>query len=92
MENGLDGAELSGDGRILYYSPLTSNYSCSIERQFLQVDPANDNSRSQRAWKDLENLVQPVSNALGSAAHSDGVVYMQDATNIYNTTLQADLT
>ena len=26
IQKRLDGAELSGDGRTLYYSPLTSNY------------------------------------------------------------------
>ena len=55
------------------------------------MDPANDILSCQRASKNLYNLGQPVNNANGSAGDSGGVVYMQDAINMYDTTLQAEL-
>ena len=96
IQEGLDGAELSVDGSIMYYSPLTSDYLYSIETRFLRANPANDNLSSLRASNHVQNLGQRGGNANGFSADSNGVVYMlmpeQNAINTYNTTtLQAEL-
>ncbi|KAI4131628.1 MAG: hypothetical protein LQ338_001142 [Usnochroma carphineum] len=96
LQEGLDGAELSLDGSILYYSPLTSDYLYSIETRYLRVNPATDALAAQRANNNVKNLGQRGGNANGFAGDSNGAVYMlmpeQNAINVYNsTTLQTEL-
>ena len=95
IQEGLDGAELSLYGDIMYYSPLTSNYLYSIETQYLRANPANDTLSAQRASNNVKNLGQRGGNANGFSGDSNGAVYMlmpeQNAIYNYNTTtLQAE--
>ena len=95
LQEGLDGAELSLDGSVMYYSPLTSDYLYSIETQYLRVDSTTDALVVQRANNNVKNLGQRGGNANGFAGDSNGAVYMlmpeNNAIYIYNTTtLQAE--
>ncbi|KAL9596118.1 MAG: hypothetical protein Q9219_006017 [cf. Caloplaca sp. 3 TL-2023] len=95
LQEGLDGAELSLDGSVMYYSSLTSDYLFSIETQYLRVDPTMDTLAAQWAANNVKNLGQRGGNANGFAGDSNGAVYMlmpeQNAIFIYNTTtLQAE--
>lgn len=95
IQEGLDGAELSLYGDVMYYSSLTSDYLYSIETQYLRPNPANDVLASKRASNNVKNLGQRGGNANGFAGDSNGAVYMlmpeQNAIYIYNTTtLQAE--
>jgi hypothetical protein len=52
----LNGAELTVDGSAMYYSPVTSDYLCSIETQYLRANPVNKISSPQRALNKGQNL------------------------------------
>ncbi|KAL8996031.1 MAG: hypothetical protein Q9188_006664 [Gyalolechia gomerana] len=95
LQEGADGAELSLDGSVLYYSPLTSDYLYSIETQYLRVDPNTENLAARRANVNVKNIGQRGGNANGFAGDSNGAVYMlmPEHNAIYNfntTTLQAE--
>lgn len=94
-QEGLDGAELSLYGDVMYYSPLTGDYLYSIESQYLRANPANDTLATQRASNNVKNLGQRGGNANGFSGDSNGAIYMlmpeQNAIYNYNTTtLQAE--
>lgn len=84
---GLDGAELSLYGDIMYYSPLTSKYLYSIETKYLRTNPANDTLAIKRAFDNVKNLGQRGGDANGFSGDSLGNVYMlmpeQNAIYIY---------
>ena len=95
IAEGLDGAELSLNGDVMYYSPLTSDYLYSIETRYLRKDPSEDVSAPQRASNNVMNLGQRGGNANGFSGDSNGAVYMlmpeQNAIFIYNaSTLRAE--
>ncbi|KAH8786331.1 hypothetical protein F5882DRAFT_496979 [Hyaloscypha sp. PMI_1271] len=56
QQEGLDGAELSLYGDILYYSPLTSNYRFSTETQYFRANPFCDTLSAKRAFDIVKNL------------------------------------
>jgi len=94
QQEGLDGAELSLYGDVMYYSPLTSDYIYSIETQYLRANPNNDTLSAKRAFDNVKNLGERGGNANGFSSDSLGNVYMlmptDNAIYIYNdTTLQA---
>lgn len=72
----------------MYYSPLTSDYLCSIETQCLRANLANDILASQRASNNVKSLRQRKWNAHGFTSDSSGPIHMlmpeQIAINIYN--------
>ncbi|CZT05549.1 uncharacterized protein RCO7_08440 [Rhynchosporium graminicola] len=95
QQEGLDGAELSLYGDVMYYSPLTSNYLYSVETKYLRTNPKNDTLAVKRAFDNVKNLGQRGGNANGLASDSLGNVYMlmpsSNAIYIYNeTTLQTE--
>ncbi|KAL8933923.1 MAG: hypothetical protein Q9216_006156 [Gyalolechia sp. 2 TL-2023] len=95
LQEGADGAELSPDGSVLYYSPLTSDYLYSIETQYLRVDPNTDSLAARKANMNVKTVGQRGGNANGFAGDSNGAVYMlmPEHNAIYNyntTTLQAE--
>ncbi|KAI0482062.1 major royal jelly protein-domain-containing protein [Xylariaceae sp. FL0804] len=91
QNEGLDGAELSQYGDVMYYSPLTSDYIYSIETKYLRVNPANDTLAAKRAGDNVKTLGQRGGNANGFAGDSLGNVYMlmpeENGIFIYNDTL-----
>lgn len=95
QQEGLDGAELSLYGDVLYYSPLTSNYLFSVETEYLRVNPTNDTLAQKRAFDNVKNLGQRGGNANGFASDSLGNVYMlmpeQNAIYIYKSILPHSL-
>lgn len=95
QQEGLDGAELSLYGDVMYYSPLTSDYLYSIETTYLRANPNNDTLSAKRAFDNVKNLGERGGNANGFSSDSLGNVYVlmptQNAIYIYNdTTLQAE--
>lgn len=84
---GLDGAELSLYGDIMYYSPLTSKYLYSIETKYLRANPNNDTLANKRAFDNVKNLGQRGGDANGFSGDNLGNVYMlmpeQNAIYIY---------
>ncbi|CZT50145.1 uncharacterized protein RSE6_11082 [Rhynchosporium secalis] len=76
QQEGLDGAELSLYGDVMYYSPLTSNYWYSVETKYLRTNPKNDTLAVKRAFDNVKNLGQRGGNANGFASDSLGNVYM----------------
>ncbi|KAL2067741.1 hypothetical protein VTL71DRAFT_15837 [Oculimacula yallundae] len=95
QQEGLDGAELSLYGDVMYYSPLTSNYLFSIETKYLCANPKTDTLAAKRAFHNVKNLGQRGGDANGFASDSLGNVYMlmpsSNAIYIYNdTTLQTE--
>ncbi|OWP01897.1 hypothetical protein B2J93_4747 [Marssonina coronariae] len=95
QQEGLDGAELSLYGDVMYYSPLTSDDLFSIETKFLRANPSNDTLSANRAFDNVKNLGQRGGNANGFSSDSLGNVYMlmpsSNAIYIYNdTTLQVE--
>jgi sugar lactone lactonase YvrE len=95
QQEGLDGAELSLYGDLLYYSPLTSNYLFSVETKYLRVNPANDTLAQKRAFDNVKNLGQRGGNANGFAGDSLGNIYMlmpeQNAIYIYKLVMSFSL-
>ncbi|KAI9049604.1 hypothetical protein LZ554_006630 [Drepanopeziza brunnea f. sp. 'monogermtubi'] len=91
QQEGLDGAELSLYGDVMYYSPLTSNYLFSIETKYLRANPSNDTLSAKRAFDNVKNLGQRGGDANGFSGDSLGNVYMlmpeQNAIYIYNDTI-----
>ena len=95
IPEGLDGAELSLHGDVMYYSPLTSDYLYSIETRYLRADPSDDVLSAQRASNNVLNLGQRGGNANGFSGDSNGAVYMlmpeQNAIYLYDpSTLRAE--
>ncbi|EPE29845.1 NHL repeat-containing protein [Glarea lozoyensis ATCC 20868] len=90
QQEGLDGAELSQYGDVMYYSPLTSNYLYSIETSYLRDSPSNGSLATIRAFNNVKNLGQRGGDANGFSGDSLGNVYMlmpeQNAIYIYNST------
>ncbi|PBP24835.1 major royal jelly protein [Diplocarpon rosae] len=94
QQEGLDGAELSLYGDVMYFSPLTSDNLFSIETKYLRASPSHDTLSAKRAFDNVKNLGQRGGNANGFSSDSLGNVYMlmpsSNAIYIYNdTTLQA---
>ncbi|KAK8127109.1 uncharacterized protein PG998_002868 [Apiospora kogelbergensis] len=91
QQEGLDGAELSLYGDVMYYSPLTSNYLYSIETKYLRANPQEDAGAVQAAFDNVKNLGQRGGNANGFTGDSLGNVYMlmpeHNGIFIYNSTL-----
>ncbi|KAA6410058.1 MAG: major royal jelly [Lasallia pustulata] len=92
---GLDGIQLSKDGKTMYYSPLTSDYLYSVPTYSLLVRP-QDPLAEIAAHNNVSNLGQRGGQANGFEGDSNGLIYMsmpeQNSINIYNpATLQAEL-
>ena len=92
---GLDGIQLSLDGKTMYYSPLTSDYMYSVPTYNLLLRP-QDPLAEIAAHNNVSNLGQRGGQANGFEGDSNGLVYMsmpeQNSLNIYNpATLQAQL-
>ncbi|MCJ1390296.1 hypothetical protein MMC18_003154 [Xylographa bjoerkii] len=92
---GLDGIQLSQDGKTMYYSPLTSDYMYSVPTYNLLLRP-QDPLAEIAAHNNVSNLGQRGGQANGFEGDSNGLVYMsmpeQNSINIYNpSTLQAEL-
>ncbi|KAN0102847.1 Major royal jelly domain containing protein [Hyaloscypha variabilis] len=88
QQEGLDGAELSLYGDIMYYYPLTSDYLFSIETRYLRANLSNDKLSAKRAFDNAKNLGQRGGNANCFSSDSLGNLYMlmrsQNAIYIYN--------
>ncbi|MCJ1408815.1 hypothetical protein MMC19_002891 [Ptychographa xylographoides] len=92
---GLDGIQLSKDGKTMYYSPLTSDYMYSVPTYNLLVRP-QDPLSELAAHNNVSNLGQRGGQANGFEGDNNGLVYMsmpeQNSLNIYNpATLQVEL-
>ncbi|EHL03759.1 hypothetical protein M7I_0111 [Glarea lozoyensis 74030] len=72
QQEGLDGAELSQYGDVMYYSPLTSNYLYSIETSYLRDSPSNGSLATIRAFNNVKNLGQRGGDANGFSGDSLG--------------------
>lgn len=94
VREGLDGLELSADGSVLYYSPLTSDYIYSVETKYLRVDPSTDALAQKYAFNNVLNLGQRGGNANGFAGDSLGNVYqlMPESNAIYRLNTTTTLT
>jgi sugar lactone lactonase YvrE len=71
---GLDGVQLSPDGEILYYSPLTTNYLWSIPTRNLREKDTNPLAEVQ-ARGNVSNHGQRGGNANGFEGDSNGLIY-----------------
>lgn len=72
LREGLDGLQISPDGRTIYYSPLTGNYLYSIPTANL----LRRDALAERAAKNaVSNLGQRGGNANGFEGDSNGLVY-----------------
>ncbi|KAK7990209.1 hypothetical protein PG989_010524 [Apiospora arundinis] len=91
QQEGLDGAELSLYGDVMYYSPLTSDNLYSIETKYLQANPNKDPQALKAAFDNVKSLGQRGGNANGFTGDSLGNVYMlmpeHNGIFIYNSTL-----
>ncbi|KAK8054791.1 hypothetical protein PG993_000018 [Apiospora rasikravindrae] len=76
QQEGLDGAELSLYGDVMYYSPLTSNSLYSIETKYLRANPNKEPQALKAAFDHVKSLGQRGGNANGFAGDSLGNVYM----------------
>ncbi|KAL0264819.1 hypothetical protein SLS55_000772 [Diplodia seriata] len=74
LREGLDGIQISPDGRTIYYSPLTGNYLYSVPAANLLA--RDDDPLAERAAKNnVSNLGQRGGNANGFEGDSNGLVY-----------------
>ncbi|KKY23136.1 putative major royal jelly protein [Diplodia seriata] len=74
LREGLDGIQISPDGRTIYYSPLTGNYLYSVPATNLLA--RDDDPLAERAAKNnVSNLGQRGGNANGFEGDSNGLVY-----------------
>ena len=86
IQEGLDGIQLSPDGRIMYYSPLTGNYLYSIESAYLRDHTSPGAAES--AAHNVKNLGQRGGAGNGFEGDSNGLIYQlipgQNAIFAYN--------
>ncbi|RFU23682.1 hypothetical protein B7463_g12657, partial [Scytalidium lignicola] len=92
---GLDGIELSEDGEVMYFSPLTGDFLYSIETKYLRVNPRTDPLAIKAANDNVKFLGGRGGNANGFSGDSNGNVYMlmpeHNAIYIYNSTIRQAL-
>ncbi|KAF2232629.1 hypothetical protein EV356DRAFT_430272, partial [Viridothelium virens] len=74
LQEGLDGIQLSPDGKTIYYSPLTGNYLYSVPAANLRERDTNPLA-DQAAHNNVSNLGQRGGNANGFEGDSNGLVY-----------------
>ncbi|KAF1938697.1 hypothetical protein EJ02DRAFT_17909 [Clathrospora elynae] len=88
LREGLDGLQLSPDGKTMYYSPLTSNYLYSIPTAYLRTTPASDPLAEISAANHVENHGQRGGNANGFEGDNNGLIYQcmpeHNAIYVYN--------
>ena len=92
---GLDGIQISPDGKFIYYSPLDSDYMYRVPTLNLlarDTDPLAE----QAAHNNISQLGQRGGQANGFEGDSNGLIYMstpeQNSITVYNpATLQAEL-
>ncbi|KAH8810870.1 major royal jelly protein-domain-containing protein [Xylogone sp. PMI_703] len=90
QSEGLDGIELSADGEVLFFSPLTGDFLYSVETKYLRVNPSTDPLATVVANDNVKFLGGRGGNANGFSGDSNGNVYMlmpeHNAIYIYNST------
>jgi sugar lactone lactonase YvrE len=74
LREGLDGIQLSPDGKTVYYSPLTSDYLYSIPTANL-LTPSTDPLAEIEAANNVTNHGQRGGNANGFEGDSNGLIY-----------------
>ncbi|KAL9095229.1 MAG: hypothetical protein Q9165_002485 [Trypethelium subeluteriae] len=74
LQEGLDGIQISPDGKTIYYSPLTGNYLYSVPSANLRERDTNLLA-DQAAHNNVSNLGQRGGNANGFEGDSNGLVY-----------------
>lgn len=74
LKEGLDGIQVSPDGKTLYYSPLTSKYLYSVPTSVLLASPLDPLSE-QRASNAVSNLGQRGGDGNGFEGDSNGLIY-----------------
>lgn len=84
QQEGLDGIQVSPDGKTLYYSPLTGNYLYSVPTANLRERDTNPLAEVQ-AHANVSNHGQRGGNANGFEGDSNGLIYqlMPESNAIY---------
>lgn len=72
---GLDGIQLSPDGKTMYYSPLSTNYLWSVPTSNLRASASEDSLAEVFAHANVSNHGQRGGNANGFEGDSNGKVY-----------------
>jgi sugar lactone lactonase YvrE len=75
LREGLDGIQLSPDGKTVYYSPLTGNYLYSVPAVNLLMRDEDDPLAELAAKNNVSNLGQRGGNANGFEGDSNGLIY-----------------
>jgi sugar lactone lactonase YvrE len=75
LREGLDGIQISPDGKTIYYSPLTGNFLYSVPTANLLARDEDDPLAERAAKNNVSNLGQRGGNANGFEGDSNGLVY-----------------
>ena len=73
VQEGIDGIQISPQGDIIYYSPLTSNYLYSIQTMYLRDHTSV--AAEQNAYNNVKNLGQRGGDGNGFEGDSNGLIY-----------------